>query len=126
METYADRLAQTTTQLANFRNYRHCRPQQFFDICKFHLSLLVDLPIEFNYCPPLECIDSTADPMQDEPSRRSRPWTRLAASMKHQHRGKIIILTVLNRLFHYLRNGCAPFLNKVRGARWTYMEMWLD
>ncbi len=111
MQAYADRMAQTTTQLANFRNYRHCRPQQFFDICKFHLSMLVDFPIEFNYCPPLEGTDSITGPMQDEPIRRARPWNRLAASMKHQHRGKIIILTVLSHLLNYLIYGCVPFLN---------------
>ncbi len=111
MRAYADSLVQTTTQLRNFSNYQRCRPQQFFDICKFHLSLLVDLPIGFNYCPPLECTDNATDPMQDEPSRCARPWNRLAASMKHQHRGKIIILTVLYRLFNYLLYGCALFLN---------------
>ncbi len=111
MLTYTERLAQTTTQLGNFRNYRRCRPQQFFDICKFHLSLLVDLPTEFNYCPLLEGTHSATDPMEGEPSRCSRPWTRLAASMKQQFRGNIILLTVLNRLFNYLLYGFVPFLN---------------
>ncbi len=84
MGTYADRLAHIITNLGSFHNYRRFRPRQFVDVCKFHLSLLVDLPVEFNYCPPIKRIVTDPSSNQGEKNNRSRPWTRLAASMSKQ------------------------------------------
>ncbi len=84
MGTYADRLAHITTNLGSFHNYRRFRPRQFVDVCKFHLSLLVDLPVEFNYYPPTQRNVTAPSSNQGEENNRSRPWTRLAASMSQQ------------------------------------------
>ncbi len=84
MGAYADRLAHITTNLGSFNNYRRFRPRQFVDVCKFHLSLLVDLPVEFNYYPPTERRATTPSSNQGEESNRSRPWTCLAASISQQ------------------------------------------
>ncbi len=86
MGAYADRLAHITTNLGSFHNYRRFRPRQFVDVCKFHLSLLVDLPVEFNYYPPTErrAATSRSSSRQGEKNQQSRPWTRLAASMSQQ------------------------------------------
>ncbi len=84
MSTYADRLAHITTNLGSFNNYWRFRPRQFVDVCKFHLSLLVDLPVEFNYYPVTERTDTTPSSSQGEQNNQSRPWTRLAATMSQQ------------------------------------------
>ncbi|KAL5109335.1 Rho GTPase-activating protein 19 [Taenia crassiceps] len=83
---YADRLAATTTAVDCVNLYRDQRPQQFIDLCKFHLSLLVELPVEFNNhnLRAWNEVGFTGDATGKH--RKNRPWTRLASSMGQGHR----------------------------------------
>ncbi|VDM31654.1 unnamed protein product [Hydatigera taeniaeformis] len=83
---YADRLAATTPAIDLVNLYRNQRPQQFIDLCKFHLSLLVELPVDFNnYDPRLYNEMEFADDAAGK-HRRNRPWTRLTSSMGQGHK----------------------------------------
>uniref|UniRef100_A0A5K3EP94 Rho-GAP domain-containing protein n=1 Tax=Mesocestoides corti TaxID=53468 RepID=A0A5K3EP94_MESCO len=77
---YADRLAATSIDVSHVDVFSRQRPKQFFDLCKFHLSLLVDLPVEFNYYDP-QSLDEVCPSSQTCKRRRPRHWAKFAASM---------------------------------------------
>ncbi|VUZ53277.1 unnamed protein product, partial [Hymenolepis diminuta] len=76
--TYANRLVATSSNIDNINLYRTRRTQKFVDLCKFHLSLLVDLPIDFNEYNP----DSTTSLDGTFKHRRYRSWAKLSQGNK--------------------------------------------
>ncbi|VDK20067.1 unnamed protein product [Taenia asiatica] len=101
---YADRLAATTAAIDYVNLYRNQRPQQFIELCKFHLSLLVDLPVDFNNCNFRACSEAEATGDAMGRHRKNRPWTRLAGSMGQGHKsdessyGKCILVAFITIL----------------------------
>ncbi|KAL5970285.1 Rho GTPase-activating protein 19 [Taenia solium] len=101
---YADRLAATTAAIDYVNLYRNQRPQQFIELCKFHLSLLVDLPVDFNNCNLRACTEAGVTGDATGKHRKNRPWTRLASSMGQGHKsdessyGKCILVAFITIL----------------------------
>ncbi|EUB63300.1 Rho GTPase-activating protein [Echinococcus granulosus] len=83
---YADRLAATTAAVDYVNLYRNQKPQQFIDLCKFHLSLLVELPADFNNYNPRACTGTEFTGDATCKHKKNRPWTRLASSMGQMHK----------------------------------------
>lgn len=78
--TYANRLVATSSNIDNINLYRTRRTQKFVDLCKFHLSLLVDLPLDFNEYNP----DSTTSLDGTFKHRRYRSWAKFSQGNKYE------------------------------------------
>nr|CDS29399.1 Rho GTPase activating protein 19 [Hymenolepis microstoma] len=77
---YANRLVATSSSVDNINLYRTRRTQKFVDLCKFHLSLLVDLPLTFNEYDP----DSATSVEGIHKHRRYRSWVKLPQGSKYE------------------------------------------
>lgn len=61
---YVDTLADTARHTFRAEAYRCLNPKNFFELCRFHLSLLVDLPVHFMYYVP-----STSEERLSQPKK---------------------------------------------------------
>ncbi|VDO00305.1 unnamed protein product [Rodentolepis nana] len=77
---YANRLVATSSSADNVNLYRTRRTQKFVDLCKFHLSLLIDLPLTFNEYDP----DSSTSIEGIHKHRRYRSWVKLSQGSKYE------------------------------------------
>ncbi|CAI2737774.1 unnamed protein product [Dicrocoelium dendriticum] len=140
LERYATWVAQAEPQTAEFTQFREMWPARFMELCKFHLSMLIDLPLEF--------FDSTEDDLcrNNSSSRHTSdydheatlrafygtvrwprlPWSRLLSGAHHSCPNSVSDLEpprstsflagrAITNAFENTKGGCAnsPFLKNI-------------
>ncbi len=72
LKDYAERLsAVSTMDVQLVKKFRKENPKKFIDLCKFHLSLLIDLPQDFDQYVPADSNSTTPPPL---PQQHRRKW----------------------------------------------------